>query len=306
MVARNRGQLILIGAIALAFIILGLVVVLNGVLFTETIASGNDVEEVGNAERSDLEVRRGVGGLVREVNVGANESTDEDDLEDAIEANVSSFQRNYSNVTSGSQAQLTNVSGVNVSEYGRLVHQPDQAPLTNNSSASGDPHWNVYNNSGSERLEAFVLTVNNSTLSGAGVVIEVENSSDTNSITISQGSDGNVSVDDATNTSCEIETRSDGTVEIDLLRGQLRGGGEHDCNTLRLPPDPDDVKRLGFENGDQGEGTYEIVFEAETPDSSNDRWSVLAATTVEVDYHFQGEGVSYDRTLEVDVYGGAA
>lgn len=85
---RNRGQVILVGAISLAFIILGIVVVFNGVLYTETLSSGPASQTGPEAAVTALEIERGVGCALAE---GGN-----------VEENISAFNDAYRNATAGS------------------------------------------------------------------------------------------------------------------------------------------------------------------------------------------------------------
>lgn len=77
---RDRGQLVLIGAISIAFILLGVVVVFNGVQYTETVnngAAGNDLSEVQTIES---ELQTGIEALDDN-----GESIDEDLVEEYVE-----------------------------------------------------------------------------------------------------------------------------------------------------------------------------------------------------------------------------
>ena len=53
---RDRGQLVLIGAITLAFILLGIVVVFNGVQYTETINTGDAGQSAEDVRLSEFEI----------------------------------------------------------------------------------------------------------------------------------------------------------------------------------------------------------------------------------------------------------
>lgn len=101
----DRGQVILIGAIALAFIILGVVVVLNGVLYVETLSSGPSSQSASNADVVGHEVERGVGCLLEKVN---NESTVH--LADHAKDNISTFNDAYQNTTIGSTTTYVNIT----------------------------------------------------------------------------------------------------------------------------------------------------------------------------------------------------
>jgi hypothetical protein len=104
--SRERAQLLLIGAITLAFIILGIVVVFNGALYTETLSSGGSTQSAGNADTVEYEVEQGVGCMLTEL---------EDDLsggltQNQVEENVSEFSQAYQNTTAKSTPTAVNVS----------------------------------------------------------------------------------------------------------------------------------------------------------------------------------------------------
>lgn len=92
---RSRGQIILIGAIALAFIILGVVVVFNGVLYTETLTSADTGQSASTAETTELEIEQGIGCIVDSSSgpLISNES----DLEDEIDAFAESYRATTAN-----------------------------------------------------------------------------------------------------------------------------------------------------------------------------------------------------------------
>ncbi|NUB91195.1 hypothetical protein HTZ84_12380 [Haloterrigena sp. SYSU A558-1] len=94
----DRGQVILIGAVALAFIVLGVVVVFNGVLYTETLSSGETSQSASSAEATELEVRQGIACL-------AAESEDKANLTQGIQ----DFDGLYQNATAHAQPAAVTV-----------------------------------------------------------------------------------------------------------------------------------------------------------------------------------------------------
>ncbi|MFC3957418.1 DUF7261 family protein [Halovivax cerinus] len=56
----DRGQLLLVGAISLAFILLGVVMVFNSVQYTETINSGSATDDVQEIRTVESEIRTGL------------------------------------------------------------------------------------------------------------------------------------------------------------------------------------------------------------------------------------------------------
>ncbi|MFA9425258.1 hypothetical protein [Natronorubrum sp. A-ect3] len=95
----ERGQVILIGALALAFIILGVVVVFNGVVYTETLSSSETGQSATTAEATELEVQQGIGCLI-----------DRQDDDDLLEENITAFNDLYQNSTAHSSPAVVNIS----------------------------------------------------------------------------------------------------------------------------------------------------------------------------------------------------
>lgn len=102
----DRGQVILIGAIALAFIILGVVVVFNGVIYTETLSSGNTGQSASAAETTELEITHGVGCIL-------SNSIPSLDIPET-ENNIEEFGERYQNATAESKPVAVTISGIDV------------------------------------------------------------------------------------------------------------------------------------------------------------------------------------------------
>ncbi|WP_254862464.1 DUF7261 family protein [Halovivax gelatinilyticus] len=70
----ERGQLVLIGAITIAFILLGVVVIFNGVQYTETVNTGDAGESAEDVRITEAELEAGVEGLIEHSNETNNVS----------------------------------------------------------------------------------------------------------------------------------------------------------------------------------------------------------------------------------------
>ncbi|WP_245852974.1 hypothetical protein [Natrinema ejinorense] len=112
----DRAQLILIGAIALAFVILGIVVVYNGVLFTETLSSSETSQSASSAAVTEHELNQSVGCLL--VWVEAESSAEDESLEDLAETNVSRFDSAYRNATVQSTPAVVQLSDIDANASG--------------------------------------------------------------------------------------------------------------------------------------------------------------------------------------------
>lgn len=125
----ERAQLILIGAIAIAFIVLGTVVVFNGLLYTETISSSSTDRSASDAEVTMYELERGLEGI-------ANETDMTDD--GAAKENISAFVESYQNQTTQNRAAVieipeddvdTSAGGEDVVEV-RIVYDSSEVSFT--------------------------------------------------------------------------------------------------------------------------------------------------------------------------------
>ncbi|MFB1062993.1 hypothetical protein [Natrinema sp. H-ect4] len=125
---RERAQVILIGAIALAFIILGIVVVFNGVLYTETLSSGGTSQSASDADVIELEIEQGVGCLLERVeNESAQNGTD---LQNQTRENISAFSSSYQNTTVRSTTTSVNLSAIEVHTSDTNKSHIENASLT--------------------------------------------------------------------------------------------------------------------------------------------------------------------------------
>ncbi|ELY98873.1 hypothetical protein C482_11368 [Natrialba chahannaoensis JCM 10990] len=106
---RDRGQVILIGAIALAFIILGIVVVFNGVLYIETISSSATSQSAADAAVTQHELEKGVAGIIHRQNI------------DDTEYGTEQYSTLFTNVSSNSGPVITDISVTDDSSSGAAV-----------------------------------------------------------------------------------------------------------------------------------------------------------------------------------------
>lgn len=145
----ERAQLLLIGAIAISLVILGTVVLLNGMKFTETVGSDGNEEAFTEAERRANMIESDLARLSSRI----RNETSLTEFEDALESNVTSYSHAYANMSVNRGTVYVDVS-LNTSctscQY-RLMNQSG-GPITNGSKNS---------TLGSEitRLPAFELNI---------------------------------------------------------------------------------------------------------------------------------------------------
>lgn len=328
----DRGQLILVGAVAIAFILLGIVVVFNSVLYTQAIASSDTVESSADASATELELERGSARVTRSVN---RDTADDSNLEDRLlheeDGTLWAYTDRYVKTKAETRPTVVDVneSRANVTGWGRLVHQQSDGEFTpsdDNDDGDDDDEWYVFGNesdpSPERELGRLTLTIDVGSLDDGddddeddGLVVTLEEMSGDNEITFESDDDEeNLSVDfdgEDSDAACEIEPRADNKVQVDLVAGTAWAE--------TVGPDCDEAldltnglggnyTALTFESDDGARGTYEVVVSAanESDAEDTDGDSRPAIWSFEYEYHYDSAQVSYTRLIEVDVYGGGA
>ncbi|WP_246999991.1 hypothetical protein [Halosolutus gelatinilyticus] len=280
----DRGQLILIGAITLAFIILGVVVVFNGVLYTETLSSTATNQGASDDTTIEAEIEGGIGGIARYGNL-AWEADDrsgyENELEDVIEDD-GGFAEQYLNATANNRPVVTTVGGATVRE--------DASAITD--AEIGGSNVELV---GSERVGHFALELSQ----GGGGEVTIDTESD--SVTIRD--DGGTFNVTGLN-SCQIHGDE---VRIDLVTGDVNASTDGDCG----------LDLIDYE------ATYDTITVTERLGGVDGRYSLVAkgtdtvdlsamptvseqhagAWTVEIEIERDSNDLSYQKTHEFDVYG---
>ncbi|WP_207588614.1 DUF7261 family protein [Halomontanus rarus] len=280
---RDRAQLILIAAIALAFIILGIVVVFNSVLYTQTMSSSSSIETTSDAQLAELEMARGVRGVAQEVNL--NSSTND------IAGQSEAFINQYQNATAERRPAIVDVSVVGVSE-------PAQA--TDSDVSLGE----VFNSSNDNDGEVghFKLKLDSNELGSPIRVTSTNKSSgDETQLEISSTSNG-FSFNDLEGDHCSVD-QSESVVHFDFTTGTIAGGntGNDDCS-IKLINSNETYESLRF-NGEE-EGYYELIARGDDDLVENgNEVGHLAAWTVDLEYTYDTSELSVEREFEVDVYG---
>lgn len=329
----ERAQLILVGAILLAFLILSIVVVFNSAIHTQAAGQDGTVERAGEPPAVETEIMSGAREVVRAVNADrnttveknesndsingeeegeveeVNESEDEggeneenvsipqaEDPEAIIEAvngNLSVFDGHYQNATASSRPVLADLNlSANESAIGTIVHQREFGDL------SGGDNRTVLNETGETYdVERFELALSASEFEALTVDLgdrEIDLGRAGENITIIE--DGET---------CELEpvagTGGNRTITIDLLSGETDAVADEDCLTsLSLIEDEGFV---AFTQGNEAIGTFELVVDAVPEEIESEVAFGPAVLSVEGDLTYESDELTYERQIEIDVYG---
>jgi hypothetical protein len=267
---RERGQLILVGALTIALSIVAITVFLNTTLFAESVAPSTASDQLDDARQFDQQARGGATELLHRINLGERNRT-----LDELEENATKGVHNYSQILAASYAQSGAASvdvslDPNASEYGNRTVQLADGNFTD-TTADGDWEplpvanrtigWFVVDMNVEESTTAATnLTVSNGT--GAEIELSVRKNlsgTGTNVTVVSDPDFG--SADQVT---CDT---SFGRVLIDLYRGRVVGttcATDSSFTGIEALSPP---HALEVTNGDSFTGEYEYVLNQSVPSS---------------------------------------
>jgi len=326
--ARDRGQILLIGALALAISLVVLALILNSGIYAHNLASRVDTSEE-DAVGFQNEIRAGVGGLVEySVRNSTNDTAaqtnalDPDDGDG--EAGIDEIERRLVRYRAY-ESTLVNASFEGVSN-GTLIRQDTDGDFTNQ---TGTSDWTLVDDADGVRafeLEVARSSLNASTigsLSGDTLEIEVSNGSDTWTVYVYENGGATTVAAKSTSPTDTYGPCTDDTgnrTVIDITAGTV--GGEH-CRALQffgsLPGSFNSSEQLdvAYENARGGvpgssstvNGTYRLVVEKPFADvsgsgyahygSGDDPYVAEAVYSVDVAIYYQSPDLTYESTITV-------
>ena len=293
----DRGQLLLVGAfiLAAAFVVLALVV--NSAIFTENLATRDDVPGSQDALEYRDEVRRGVGDIIRDTN--HNNSRTASDAQGSIEqlgavAGIDQAVRN----------RVVSVSHVST-QPGIKIAQDQPRELTNNASSDD---WTLATDVNRTRNVRLNVTDFNS----GTVEFVVNGTSDEWVMSISEtgaGTDAEVTVSTPGGTTSSCVRENTDTIFVDVTAGTVDG---EPCPALSRLSDGTEMQfgagvdpgyNISIRNGDAVEGMYSMILEdvggagAFDPLGGNNYGSAP-----DEPYYLTGSGVVYSITVHYEFY----
>jgi hypothetical protein len=303
----RRGQVLLVGAVAIAFVIVGLAVLFNAVTYTGQTTVPEAGSSLDDASQFGFEARRGARELVLRVNhdgvYGSKPSLASD-----IAANVSDYSAVLGATYSGHGAAVNVTFDNATSEYGRRIVQAQPRGFTND---TGAKNWKLVNKS--DRVGWFAVTVNGTNLaknSANAFAINVSNDTGEYVEYRIYGKGGGV-----VNVSVDTNVGTGGLYQINTTRGHVildfLDGTSPMNRSARMPS----IRRLDgtytieFQNGEEASGLYSIVVPSDGPiDGSTDacpsapgpcHGPAIWNATVTTHYRSPTVNVTHNQTIPV-------
>ncbi|WP_134672003.1 DUF7261 family protein [Halorussus marinus] len=255
MVSDDRGQLLLIGAVVLAIAVVGLVVVLNTVLYTQNVTNREALDATADAAALEASVVAEIPGLVGRANRNATYAS-AGAVRDAINETVARYGALVgTSVTRRRPASIgTRVAGRE--SVGLVVgHDDDGRPFTDR---DGDAEWTVADPATVQRYRMRVDAGSLATSDEEAFRVRVASGGDEWTMRIhADGSD--VALDrvapDGSVTTCTMSP-ADGAVDVDFVNGTAAEGCEFEFGAGVSEP-----YELGYANATNATGRYRLVLD---------------------------------------------
>lgn len=312
--ARDRAQLILIGAIAVALLVIGIAVVLNAVLYTENVRPNETTTQLDEATEIDREARHAARSLILRVNHQGKQRTP-DELGVETRENVTRLGQLLGESYVNSRPLQVNVNYQNdSSDFGtRFVMEGDYSFDIPAIGASDQTTWDAID-AGSNPTQVGWALLNVNTTETADEKFHVNFTSDSDHLDFTFNKTGrqtfNVTTETSGGTTGPVSCEAQGDrALLDLVHGQSYT--HDDCvfnGTAELGP----IETVTFDEADNAWGKYSFVTNdsaAYTNDDGCDSnpttqspCQTPAVWTANVSTSMFGDSFTYDNRYNVSIY----
>ena len=312
MVSRDRGQIMLVGAVAIAFILLGLAAIYTTQLSARPATTGSVGDQSAEATELNREARRNVRAIALRVNHDRRYYADRSALRDRIRDETTDYSELMVETYAAERGTMVNVSADSPAAIGTRTTLYNDSTLTDGGSTTWQPATDA-------RIGWFVLNLNVTAMDRADpFVVEIEDRT---------GNDTTYTFTrNATGTSVVTVSTSS---ETGALGGQVTcnpGGnrslvdfttGESFTSSCEFGPDINDLEgpyTVEFRNGDNAVGKFSIVTDASEsdwatynglgtcPSAGSEPCNTYAAWYVTATARYESGQLSYNNTQNTTVY----
>jgi len=309
---RQRAQMILIGAVTFAAIIIGLTVIINSYFVTQSGVVSDVSPQIDEANEFEYESRKGVRSLVVRLN-HRHRNLSATDLATVISRNVTVYRELIGESYAGSRGEYVTISYVNdSSRFGSRVVQSADGNVT---SDADQGEWVIGNPSETSNLGWFTMNVNLQETSDAPTWINVTNAS-SHWVNVSMrrttaGSGENLRVTSNVSSAGNSSTLCDPSrdrVLLDLVDGStFTSDCRFNATTAIAPP-----YRVSVSGGKNAVAKYEVVYnetvestyyeECSSSISRTQPCRTPAVWVANVTTQFSGSELTYANEYNITVY----
>jgi hypothetical protein len=310
----DRGQLLVVGAFAIALLIVALAVTLNAAAYTETLSTDGDGGVAQDAIRFERDVDQSVGGTMLAVSrEGDADVTD-------LNAALTEWEKQV-NEDGATRGVVADVEVVGPTTYGARIAQENES--RGFVDANGTANWTVVD--ATSNVAQFRLTLNRTTLTNESepnpfTVSVTDGTDDWNVTFVDNGSAINATVVDPSGTTiCSVPmnaTAGNGTATtsnttvVNFAAGTL---GNQSCPALAFTDTLASPYTISFENAANTTGTFELVVDKQVGSfTPGDRFGgdgptlTRALWSTDVTISYETARVSYATQITVYVEGADA
>ena len=264
---RARGQLLLIGGLALAVVLVAVALVMNAAIYTENLASRDDADRVDEVGTIESDLRRTAGELLSHERAA---NYDDYAAQDAALADaVAGMEKSV--LYYGAQDGASAVVGYDSATEGAMIRQSNQGKFDDFD--GGETTWTLVSNS---KVRQFEMTVDGDTLAtipaGAGATVsdleteavfnvELEQGDDTRQVYLFRDDTDDliVTVRDASDNnagSCVVSGGGARDVTISFADATV---DDRHCEPLETALGDSSTYTIRYDDVLTGEGTYSLI-----------------------------------------------
>ncbi|WP_018259306.1 DUF7261 family protein [Halomicrobium katesii] len=295
----ERGQLLLVGAILFSVVIVGVVIQLNDLQYTDTIGSNAQTDAIDQAAQAEAETRAALYGLDLRVRNG----TDRSEYQEALRENVSTYQNYSENMTAAGGATYTNVTLNLAASVNETVMTQSDDPYRKQTSPRR-PGWDLVTDA--ETVSQFWLNESSVKTGGTSFQVVVSNPAGDEWRLKLEGvpvagpgpDDVDVVVETptSTNTACRRSDADD--IELNLIDGE-DAMTPPSCTFTSFADALDGPYTIEFEKGNRAEGGYEIAVVGGSVNTGNFAGTRERILYPGIDYKYRSPSTAYNRTFAV-------
>ncbi|MFC5970238.1 hypothetical protein ACFPYI_02735 [Halomarina salina] len=281
---RDRAQLILVGGLSLALVLVAIALVLNSAIYTENLASRTNADASNDAVLFTTDLRHNVEKSIQYAN---QESMTESD----VVAMINTIGNEMA-MRAGKQGAAVDFHNADLASVDSGL-QFTQTSDTTFESDNGSADYVIATDTKVRDLEMDLDTSTPGTFTvqlvgdsnSLNLVFQVTSSE----ITVNQEDDGGAVLDSCT------ESIADGRANVRVSQGTIEG---HDCTALNVFSDLSSEYDISVRSGDQVKGKYSFVID-DAADSTSSLSGSTAIYAVTVEYSYQTKYLYYETQIRV-------
>lgn len=300
---RERGQLILVGGLALAVMLVAIALVLNAAIYTENLASRNDADRIDGANAVRNDVRAGLVGSVERVDESQSFAEQTDDVNASMDEIEN--ETGYYAAQNGASLSIGNVSY----DEGRRLARDEEGGFE-----SPNQSEETYTLAEEVQVRNHTMNVSKSSLRDESSLTDLiddtvfnvtyDDGTDRRSVFIYKNTSGDVSVEVQDESGNQIDSvcstpADDGYVTVDVTAGTV--GGE-ECAALDFFDDIGDGYDLVYTDAHKANGTYSVVVDVSTGTTNGEHAPVVSDTILaaEATITYRSPELYYETTIRYD------